>query len=67
MKKIAIIGHYGSNNNFTDGQTIKTKEISNYLEHYYNITIDKYDTFFIKKKAFFLLLYYGLYINRKEI
>ena len=67
MKKIAIIGHYGSNHNFTDGQTIKTKEISNYLENYYNITIDKYDTFYIKKKALFLLLDIKRIIKNNDI
>lgn len=44
--KIGIIGHFGGNKKFTDGQTVKTKEICNYLEKYYDINIDKVDTYY---------------------
>lgn len=67
MKKIAIIGHYGGGNNFTDGQTVKTKEISNYLEKFYNTIIDKYDTYNIKKKLIFLLFDIKKIIKNNDI
>lgn len=43
--KIGIIGHFGGNKQFLDGQTIKTKEINEYLEKYYNIKTLKFDTY----------------------
>ena len=43
--KIGVIGHFGGNQVFLDGQTIKTKEINDYLENYYQIKIDKFDTY----------------------
>ena len=43
--KIGIIGHFGGNKQFLDGQTVKTKEINDYLEKYYNIKTFKFDTY----------------------
>ncbi len=43
--RIGIIGHFGGKKTFLDGQTIKTKEINNYLEKYYNIETFKFDTY----------------------
>lgn len=56
MKKICIIGHFGGNKNFNDGQTVKTLEITNYIENYFNVRIDKIDTFYNSKKPIKLLL-----------
>lgn len=67
MSKIAIIGHYGGNNNFTDGQTVKTKEISNYLEKYYNIKVEKFDTYGINKKLLCLIPKIKKIIKNNEV
>lgn len=62
MKKLnknhqfGIIGHFGGNKNFTDGQTVKTKEINEYLEKYYGIEIKKFDTYKNAKNPFKLLV-----------
>ena len=50
--KIGIIGHFGGNKVFLDGQTIKTKEINKYLEDYYKIKTDKIDTYKNKYNLF---------------
>ena len=45
MKKIAIIGHYGEGENLVNGQTIKTKIVTNELEKYFGeIEVDRIDT-----------------------
>ena len=54
MKKICICGHFGENNNFTDGQTVKTQNIYEVLEKQYGLqNIDKIDTYNWKKKPFY--------------
>ena len=54
-KKIAIIGHFGGNENILDGQTIKTKILYNELKKTTNWKIKKVDTFYKRKKPFKLL------------
>ena len=49
---IGIIGHFGGNKNFTDGQTVKTKELYNYLLDNTNFLITKFDTYNIKINPF---------------
>lgn len=44
-KNVGVIGHFGGNENFLDGQTIKTKEINSYLEKKYSIVTNKFDTY----------------------
>lgn len=51
-KRIGIIGHFGGKENFTDGQTVKTKEIYNYLVEHTSYQIYKVDTY--KMKSLFL-------------
>jgi len=51
-QKIAIIGHFGGANYFVDGQTVKTKEINNYIEKKLKITTDKLDTYKIYKHPY---------------
>lgn len=48
-KKFAIIGHFGGNKNFTDGQTIKTVTLYNAMTER-GYVIDKVDTYLIKRK-----------------
>ena len=45
QKTIGIIGHFGGNKNFTDGQTVKTKEINRQIEQNYGIKTEKFDTY----------------------
>lgn len=52
MKRIGIIGHFGGNKAFFDGQTIKTKEINAYFENKFNINTIKFDTYGIGKNIF---------------
>ena len=54
-KKIGVLGHFGGKKEFLDGQTIKTKEINNYIEMYYNIETDKFDTYYNKRRPFSIL------------
>ena len=66
--KIAIVGHFGDNKVFTDGQTIKTKTIYEALKEK-NIIVTKIDTFFLKKNPFIFLgqLLKGIISNKKII
>lgn len=43
--KIGIIGHFGGNQCFTDGQTVKTKEINRQIEKHYGLRTKKFDTY----------------------
>lgn len=42
--KIGIIGHFGENENFTDGQTVKTKEVEKAINKRTTKRCDKFDT-----------------------
>ena len=46
---IVIIGHFGGNETFNDGQTIKTITIYNALKKIDNEKVKKIDTYYIKK------------------
>lgn len=48
MKNIGIIGHFGGNMNFCDGQTVKTKNVKSLLEDYGRITTFCVDTYLVK-------------------
>lgn len=50
MIKVGIIGHFGGNNYFADGQTVKTKEINCYIEQKLDISTEKMDTYKIYRK-----------------
>lgn len=56
--RIAIIGHFGSNENFNDGQTVKVKSLYNTLrsELDESIIIDKIDTYYFHNKKLSSLL-----------
>lgn len=48
--KLSVCGHFGGNNNFCDGQTVKTKNIYQALcEYYGEEKINKIDTYNWKK------------------
>lgn len=53
-KNVLIIGHFGGKNNFTDGQTVKTKILYEQLIKYTNWHIDILDTYYKKNKIVFL-------------
>lgn len=56
MNKIGIIGHFGGNQNFTDGQTVKTKEINFQIEKHYEFETMKFDTYKNSHNPFKLFL-----------
>lgn len=58
MKRICIIGHFGGNECFTDGQTVKVRSLYEGLKRVSEekLVIDKVDTYYLKKSAFKLCL-----------
>lgn len=52
IKKIAIIGHFGGEENFLDGQTVKTKILYDELQKTTDWEILKVDTYYKKKHPF---------------
>lgn len=67
--RIGIIGHFGGNEKFNDGQTVKTVTIYNAFQHAGYENIDKIDTYYIKKKPvkFVGLFLKSLFIDKKYI
>ncbi|MBM7690779.1 glycosyltransferase involved in cell wall biosynthesis [Peribacillus deserti] len=55
MSKIAIIGHFGGTNDFSDGQTVKTKELYNHIVCEYISEVFVLDTYQITKNIFKLV------------
>ena len=53
--RIGVVGHLGSNENYCDGQTIKTKNLIQLLEDYFNFPLYKVDTYFFKTQKCRLL------------
>ena len=53
--RIGIIGHFGGNEDFLDGQTVKTKVLYNELSGLQGLEIEKVDTYYKTKKPFKLL------------
>lgn len=58
--RIGIIGHFGGNEKFNDGQTIKTIAIYDALIRYGINNIDKIDTYYIKKNP---ICFIKMFIN----
>lgn len=58
--RIGIIGHFGGNQKFNDGQTVKTQTIYNALKRYGVSDIDRVDTYYIKKNP---LKFCGLFVK----
>ena len=58
MKKVAIIGHFGGEENFCDGQSIKTRIIAREIEKSLGEeVVDKVDTYMWKKHPLRLLTF----------
>ena len=55
MKKIGIIGFFGGNKKFYDGQTIKTKNLEALLTKYGEYSVYKVDTFLLRKNPILLM------------
>ena len=55
IKEIAIIGHFGGNEEILDGQTVKTKILYNELKNATGWKIKKVDTYYKSKKPLKLL------------
>ena len=55
IKKVAVIGHFGGDNTFLDGQTVKTKNFVAALKGSSNWDVECIDTFYKKRKPFTLL------------
>ena len=56
MKKIGIIGHFGGNESFSDGQTVKTKNLKQLVEEYGKFETYCVDTYLVRKHKIRLLL-----------
>lgn len=55
-KKVVIIGHFGGNENFTDGQTVKTKVLYEELSSQTDWRIGRVDTYYKSKCPIILLV-----------
>ena len=65
MKKFGICGHYGGNENFTDGQTVKTKIFTKHLKKMYGEdNVSCLDTY--RWRKYFLRLLFGSFKLSKE-
>lgn len=67
--RIGIIGHFGGNERFNDGQTVKTIAIYDALKRYGIEDVDKIDTYYIRKNPFAFLLQFlrGILRDKKYI
>lgn len=65
IKEIAIIGHFGGDNDLLDGQTIKTKILYDELKNHTDWEIRCIDTYYKKKHPIRLLLSVLCVMNRK--
>lgn len=66
---IGIIGHFGGNEKFNDGQTVKTVAIYDALKRYGIKEVDKIDTYYIKKNPFIFVRMFmkGVFKDKKYI
>lgn len=53
---IGIIGHFGGNKYFTDGQTVKTKEVEKAINSRIKNKVNRYDTYKNSRNIFKLIL-----------
>ena len=67
--RIGIIGHFGGDEKFNDGQTVKTVAIYDALKRYGINGIDKIDTYYIRKNPFRFLWQFmsGIFRDKKYI
>ena len=66
---IGIIGHFGGKEKYNDGQTVKTINIYKGLLNSGISTIDRIDTYYIKKNPmkFFVAFFKSLFKDEKYI
>ena len=66
---IGIIGHFGGNEKFNDGQAVKTVAIYDALKRYGIKEVDKIDTYYIKKNPFIFVRMFmkGVFKDKKYI
>lgn len=70
MTRIGVIGHFGGNEFFADGQTVKVKSLVEAFEQYApEVKIDRVDTYYAKKSPFrFLCIFIRcLCVNKKIV
>lgn len=67
--RIGIIGHFGGNEKFNDGQTVKTVAIYDALKRYGIEGIDKIDTYYIRRNPLRFLWQFmsGFFRDKKYI
>lgn len=67
--RVAIIGHFGGNKMFNDGQTIKTKMLYNALMEYGIKAADKVDTYYIRHNPLYFICCFivSMFKNKKYI
>lgn len=65
--KIGIIANFGNKEDIFDGQTIKTREINNFIEKHFNLSVDKLNTYKISKKVFKLFYKIRKLLKNNEI
>ena len=67
--RIGIIGHFGGNEKFNDGQTVKTVAIYDALKRYGIKNIDKIDTYYIRRNPLRFLWQFmsGIFRDKKYI
>ncbi len=64
--KICIIGHFGGDKKFTDGQTVKTKEIQNFLVKY-GYVVSTVDTYFLKRNPVIIFMRIYKAMNNNDV
>lgn len=68
--RVGIIGHFGGNKNFVDGQSVKVKSLYRAFVHNIpSIKVDKIDTYYLRKNPirFFASLINGILLDRKMV
>lgn len=67
--RIGIIGHFGGNEKFNDGQTVKTVAVYDALKRYGIEGIDKIDTYYIRRNPLRFLWQFmsGVFRDKKYI
>ena len=67
--RIGIIGYFGGNEKFNDGQTVKTIAVFDALKRYGIEDVDRIDTYYIKKNPFAFLVQFlnGVLRDKKYI
>lgn len=67
--RIGIIGHFGGEKQFNDGQTVKTKTLYEGFLHFGFEQVDKIDTYYLRKKPirFIVSFLRSLFLDKKYV